>query len=82
MMPDALPTTAPECPFLVPVMADRLWRDRTSVYCRRPDGRVRVPSPTTVACICATHAHLVCPDYLGDARLERRADAGGVPAAW
>jgi hypothetical protein len=53
-----------ECPFLVAVVADRLWRDPTSAYCRRPDGRVRVPARSTMACICMTQAHLVCPGYL------------------
>jgi hypothetical protein len=49
---------------LVPVMADQLWLSPTSVYCRRPNGRVRVPAAATLACICTTPAHLVCPDYL------------------
>lgn len=53
-----------ECPFLVPVTADRLWLHPVSVYCRRPEGRPRVPAPTSLACVCMTHAHLVCPGYL------------------
>ena len=52
------------CPFLVPVMADRLWLCPTSAYCRRPNGRVRVPAVSTVDCICTTRAHLVCAGYL------------------
>lgn len=60
----ALAPPAQECPMLVPVMADQLWLSPTSVYCRRPNGRVRVPAAATLACICTTPAHLVCPDYL------------------
>ena len=52
------------CPYLVHVMADRLWMTPRSVYCRRPDGRIRLPGRETVDCICATHAHLLCPGYL------------------
>jgi hypothetical protein len=55
---------AERCPFLVPVMADRLWLRPTGAYCRRPDGRLRVPAASTVDCICETLAHLVCAGYL------------------
>jgi hypothetical protein len=55
---------AEECPFLVPVMADRLWLCPTRAYCRRPNGRVRVPAASTVDCICGTRAHLLCAGYL------------------
>jgi len=40
------------CPFLVPVMADRLWVCPVPVYCRRPDGTVRVPATQTLARVC------------------------------
>ncbi len=52
------------CPFLIPVMADRLWLTPVRAYCRRPDRRVRVAAATTLTCICMTPAHLVCPGYL------------------
>lgn len=55
---------AEPCPFLVPVMADRLWLYPVGAYCRRPDGRVRIAAPTTLTCICMTPAHLVCSGYL------------------
>ena len=53
-----------ECPFLVPVMADHLWLSPLGAYCRRPDGRVRVPARSTLTCICTTPAYLLCPGYL------------------
>ena len=37
------------CPFLVPVVADRLWMRPIGVYCRRPGRRVRVPTEATLA---------------------------------
>jgi hypothetical protein len=58
---------AEQCPFLVAVMADPLWPRPVSDYCRRPDGRLRVPAPVRVACICMTPAHLVCAGYLASA---------------
>jgi hypothetical protein len=57
------------CPFLIPVMHDWLWVNPVRAYCRRPDGRVPVPSSrTTVPCICQTPAHLLCPAYLQSTR--------------
>jgi hypothetical protein len=68
------------CPFLVPVMADRLWMRPTAAYCRRPGERVRIPAPSTLACICETAAHLLCPGYV--ARLDRRATEPERAVAW
>jgi hypothetical protein len=56
-----------ECPYLVPVMADRVWLYPTGAYCRRPDARVRWPSRSRVTCVCSTAAHLLCPSYLASA---------------
>jgi len=56
------------CPYLVPVMADSLWLFPTNAYCRRPSGRVRVPAPATMTCICETLAHLACPGYVESTR--------------
>lgn len=53
-----------QCPFLVAVTADWLWLYPTGGYCRRPDGRVRLPAGATLTCICMTPAYLVCPGYL------------------
>jgi hypothetical protein len=63
---DAETATRPaeRCPFLVPVMADRLWLRPTSAYCRRPGGRMRVPGASTIDCICETKAYLLCAGYL------------------
>jgi hypothetical protein len=61
---DTVTTPAEACPRLVPVMADRLWLYPTAVYCRRADGRVRVPGASTLDCVCLTAAHFVCPGYL------------------
>jgi hypothetical protein len=52
-----------ECPFLVPVIADRLWLYPVSAYCHRPDHSVRVPGPITLARVCTTLSHLRCPEY-------------------
>ncbi len=59
------PDSPSECPFLIPVTADRLWLYPTGAYCRPPGHRVRVPAGATIAGICTTPAHLVCPGYLG-----------------
>ncbi|MBI2467839.1 MAG: hypothetical protein HYV62_08495 [Candidatus Rokubacteria bacterium] len=56
-----------QCPYLVAVMADHLWLYPTSAYCRRPDGRVRVPSAATLTAICATPAYRACPGYRASA---------------
>ncbi|HTO11206.1 MAG TPA: hypothetical protein VMQ51_06515 [Candidatus Binatia bacterium] len=61
------------CPFLVPVVADRLWLCPTSVYCRRPDARLRAPAAATLARTCVRPAHTACPGY----REAMRASSGG-----
>jgi hypothetical protein len=52
------------CPFLVPVMADRLWVYPTPAYCHRPDAQVRAPAPETFSRVCLSHRHLRCEGYL------------------
>lgn len=52
------------CPFLVSVLADRLWLYPVSAYCRRPDSRVRVPAPATMTQFCASTSYRRCPGYL------------------
>jgi hypothetical protein len=52
------------CPFLVPVMADRLWVYPMPAYCRRPDAQLRVPAGETLDSVCFSHRHLRCPGYL------------------
>ncbi len=78
MAPKAASRSPEGCRFLVPVMADRLWLQPGSAFCRQPDGRVRVPAAMTVACICMTAAHLLCPGYL--ASLEQDARSAERPA--
>jgi len=52
-----------ECPFLVPVTADRIWIFPVSAYCRRPDHAIRVPAPGTVASVCTRPEHCECEGY-------------------
>jgi hypothetical protein len=59
------PTSDPEgmdCPFLVPVTADRLWVYPVSAYCRRPDHPIRVPASSTLERVC-TDDYSCCPGY-------------------
>lgn len=56
-------TVAPECPFLRPVTADRLWMYPTGVYCRPPWGRVRVPSRDSLIRFCLNGGYHDCPSY-------------------
>jgi hypothetical protein len=62
----------PRCPFLAPVVADWLWLHPAGVYCRRPDGRVRVPAEVTLARVCGTEAHRACPGYREGVPARRR----------
>jgi len=63
-VPREAPATPAVCPFLASVVADRLWPMPRRAYCRRPNGRVRLPGREMADCVCATHAHLLCPAYL------------------
>jgi hypothetical protein len=62
------------CPFLVPVVADRLWLEPLGVYCWRPGQRVRIPGKQTLGAVCATPGHLACGDYQ-DSVADRTPDA-------
>jgi len=50
------------CPFLVPVVADRLWMRPLGVYCRRPGRRVRIPAESTLT-RCCTAEYRLCEGY-------------------
>ena len=63
------------CPFLVPVMADRLWMYPMPAYCRRPDAHVKVPAPETFLRVCASPGHVRCPGFLASAGRDERPDA-------
>lgn len=64
---------AETCPFLVPVVADRLWMYPVGAYCRRPDHRIRAPAAETLARTCTASSYVECPGY--------RASAAGGSAA-
>ena len=55
------------CPFLIPVMADRLWMYPMPAYCRRPNARVKVPAPETILRLCSSPRHVRCPGFLAGA---------------
>ena len=61
------------CPFLVPVIADRLWLYPVSAYCRRPECAIRVPASATMADLCTSEDYRRCPGY--------RAELGPPPTA-
>jgi hypothetical protein len=63
------------CPFLVPVMADRLWMYPMPAYCRRPDAGVKVPAPETFLRVCASPRHVRCPGFLASAGRGERSGA-------
>lgn len=70
------------CPFLIPVVADRLWIHPVGAYCRRPDGPLRMPAVATLARVCATRAHLDCEGYRASVAQAARgtaADEGSRP---
>jgi hypothetical protein len=54
---------ATTCPFLAPVVADRLWLYPVSVYCRRTGGRPRIPAGQTLAARCLTQSYEECAGY-------------------
>ena len=52
------------CPYLVDATADWLWLYPSGVFCRRPDGRVRVPAAATLAARCDGEHFRQCEGYL------------------
>ena len=55
------------CPFLVPVMADRLWMYPMPAYCRRPDARIKIPAQETCLRVCVSPRHVRCPGFQASA---------------
>lgn len=51
------------CPYLVPVVVDRLWLVPQTAYCRRPDARIRVPAATTLGALCTSDRFTDCSGY-------------------
>ena len=68
-------TVDDRCPFLVPVMADRLWMYPMPAYCSRPDARVKVPARETFLRVCASPRHVRCPGYQASAGRDERPGA-------
>ena len=52
-----------KCPYLRPERADRLGAFPLGVYCRLPDGRVRIPSRDELARFCTTGHHADCVGF-------------------
>ena len=53
----------PNCPFLVPEVSDPLGPLSLPVYCRLPNGRVRIPTRDQLAYLCSAGHHQNCPGY-------------------
>ena len=51
------------CPYLVDVTSDWLWLYPTGVFCRHPDGRIRVPAAVTLASLCDGEHFHECEGY-------------------
>ncbi|MBI4611610.1 MAG: hypothetical protein HY726_21685 [Candidatus Rokubacteria bacterium] len=51
------------CPFLRPAMTVRLLAFPIAVYCRLPNGRVRVPSRDELIRFCTSRRSEDCPRY-------------------
>lgn len=66
------------CPFLVPVVADRLWLYPVSAYCRRPDCAIRVPASATMAGFCTSELYRRCPGYRVELRPPATARTTGM----
>jgi len=63
------------CPFLVPVMADRLWMYPVPAYCRRPDERLKVPASETFLHFCGSSKYIGCPGFRASAERDGRLTA-------
>jgi len=62
------------CPFLVPVMDDRLWMYPMPAYCRRPGERLKVPGIHKLLHICTALEYTRCPGFMASIdRLEHPA---------
>jgi hypothetical protein len=56
--------TESTCPFLTPKASGPPPAFSISVYCRRPNGRVRVPPRDQLMFLCTAGHHHACPGYL------------------
>ncbi len=72
---------ASSCPFLAPTIGGLLGiYYPATVYCRLPNGRVRVPSPEQFAYLCTAGRHHDCPGYRRW-KSRSRTSAGRSPSA-
>ena len=62
------------CPYLVPVVADRMFVAPQSVFCRRPDAGIRLPARLTLLSVCTTGAFADCAGYRETAETDRVSD--------
>ena len=51
------------CPYLTPRVSGRAGVFPVPVYCRLPNGRVRVPPREQLVCLCTAGQHHHCPGY-------------------
>jgi hypothetical protein len=54
---------ASRCPFLTPKLSGPPAAFSTLVYCRHPDGRVRIPPRDQLMVLCTLGHHHDCPGY-------------------
>jgi len=54
---------ASNCPFLMPKLSGRAGIFPVPVYCRLPNGRVRVPTRDQLVVLCSAGHHHDCPGY-------------------
>jgi len=59
------------CPLLMPGARPEHGRAGVAVYCRLPDGRVRMPTREEFESLCFVERHRDCPGYRRWARLQR-----------
>lgn len=53
----------PTCPFLIPRVSGRAGIFSVPVYCRLPNGRVRVPTRDELLVLCTAGQQYDCPGY-------------------
>jgi hypothetical protein len=58
------------CPYLVPVVADRMFVYPQGLFCRRPNAGVRIPARATLLGVCTTDAFADCAGYRDSAMSE------------
>ena len=62
-MGDIAKRESENCPFLVPKLDGPPEKFSVPVYCRLPNGRVRVPARDQLVFLCTAGQHHDCPGY-------------------